>query len=271
MLGDPELLEKGLTLIGFLVSIVFLGYAAYSDLKSREVSNRVWIIYAPMACLLLLPRLLIDTSLILVSLISIAATTGLSLLLFYVGLFGGADCKAFICLSVALPTFPFSIDLPLIHLNPVFPVTVLYNAYLFSISTLFLVALRNIDWKFGKGKRFFNDIQESSFSRRFLAVLTGYKTRLKDLRSKVYLYPMEEVVDTGGHRIRRLRLFTGAESDRNQLVENLESSLSDGEKEEVWVTPGIPLLLFVWIALVFNAFMGDVLLWAVFKIASAFL
>lgn len=224
-----------------------------------------------MACLLLLLRLLLETSLILVSLISIAVTVGLSLLMFYLGLFGGADCKAFICLSLALPTFPLSSNLPLIQLNPFFPLAVLYNAYLFSISILLLVAVRNLDWKFRKGKRFFQDMERSSFSRRLIALLTGYKTTLKDLQCKVHLYPMEEIVDVDGRSVRRLRLFMGAETDRNQLVENLEGRLKDFEKEEVWVTPGIPLLLFVWIALVTNAFMGDVLLSLVFKVASTFL
>ena len=31
------------------VSLVILSYASWSDHKTREVSNRVWVIYAPIA------------------------------------------------------------------------------------------------------------------------------------------------------------------------------------------------------------------------------
>lgn len=259
---------EDLNLLGFLLSITLLGYSAYSDLKTREVSNWVWVIYLPLACIILGFKLFLNPQLLTVSLISVAVTAGLSFLVFYVGLFGGADFKAFICLSIALPTSPFPIESTLGSINPLLPVAVFYNAYLLSLSTVFYAVIKNLDWKYRKGKELFNELEETPLSKRMMVLLTGYKTSFETLREKVYLYPMEEISkdSVGSHR--RLKLFTDAETDREELVKNLEESLKDSEKVEVWATPGIPLLLFAWIALILNAFVGDILLWIVFQIVS---
>ena len=46
-----------------IVSLIFLLYASWSDYKSREVSNKLWIIYAPIALILsLIEYLIFDIS-----------------------------------------------------------------------------------------------------------------------------------------------------------------------------------------------------------------
>jgi Flp pilus assembly protein protease CpaA len=152
-----------ISLTGFLLSIIFLSYSAYSDLKIREVSNRVWVIYLPLSVVVLMLKLFLDQRLLTISVISIAATTCLSLIMFYIGIFGGADAKAFICLSVALPTNPFSKSL-FLSLNPIFPVMVLYTTYFLSASTIFYVVSRNVTWKYVKRKQLFEKTLESSLS-----------------------------------------------------------------------------------------------------------
>ena len=252
------------SVIGFVLSIVFLGYAAYSDLKTREVSNHLWTIYLPLATVVLISRLLLDPKLLVLSVASIAVTTCLSIVMFYIGIFGGADAKAFICLSVALPTNPFPLESLFISLNPIFPLTVLYTTYLLSLSTVFLVVIKNLKWKYGERRNLFKDLPETPTSKRVIALLTGYKTDFRTLQEKVYLYPMEEVSrDSEGHQ-KKLKFFTNAEVDRNEAVRNLGDFLTENDKQEVWVTPGIPLLLFTWVALILNAFLGDILMWIFF-------
>jgi len=257
-----------LNLTAFLLSIILLGYSAYSDLKTREVSNLVWAVYLPLALALLSVRLILDPGLITLLVISIVAMACLSFLMFYLGLFGGADLKGFICLSIALPIYPFSPKLT--SINPVFPLTILYTAYFLSLSVVFYVLIKNLSWR-RKNKGLFKDFSETTSSKKIMVLLTGYKASFAKLQEKVYLYPMEEISKDNSALHRRLKLFVGAEADRDQLVRNLGEYLSGNEKEEVWVTPGIPLLLFAWIALILNAFAGDVLMWMVFKLASIIL
>ena len=257
------------SMIGFVLSLVFLGYSAYSDLKTREVSNRVWLTYLPLAAAVLTTRLLLDPNLLFLSVTSIAVTTCLSLIMFYIGIFGGADAKAFICLSAAVPTNPFPLRSLFLSLNPIFPVMVLYTAYFLSASTILHILARNIAWKYVKRKQLFENIEELSPLKKLLAVLTGYKTDLETLRNKVYLYPMEEASTQNGILRRRLRLFVSAETDRDHAVKSLENSMVQSQKSDVWVTPGMPLLLFVLLALLLNGLLGDFIMSAVFQIISS--
>ncbi len=259
---------EALNIASLIFSIVILGYSAYSDLKTREVSNWVWMTYLPVSLVILVLRSLVSPQLISISVISIIVMTCLSFLMFCLGLFGGADLKAFIGLSVALPMHPLPLRPLLVSLNPLFPLTVFYNSYLFSLFVVFYVIIRNVEWKYVKRKGLFNDLKKTSPLRMALALLTGYKIDFDSLSEKVYLYPMEEVSKNGGESYRQLKFFLDSEADRDELLKNLGESLSDGEKSEVWVTPGIPLLLFVWLALISSTFAGDILLWVVFQIAS---
>ena len=255
-----------LSLVGFLLSATLLGYSAYSDLKTREVANLVWAIYLPSASAILGLKLYLYPQLLTMSLTSIVVMTGLSLLMFYLGLFGGADLKAFVCLSVALPMYPLHLESMLPSMNPIFALTVFYNAYFFSIITVIYAIVKNVDWKYRQRRKLFEGLEETSFFRRVMALLTGYKTNFETLKEKVYLYPMEEVSSHNGGSCRRLKLFTHAETDRDKLVKNLGESLKAYDRDAVWVTPGIPLLVFVWVALITNAFLGDVLMWTVFQL-----
>jgi len=245
-----------------------MGYSAYSDLKTREVSNRVWITYLPLAAMVLALRLFFDPQLSVISVISIAVTTCLSLIMFYIGIFGGADAKAFICLSLALPANPLPMKSLFSSPNPIFPVMVLYTTYFLSASTIFYILTRNIAWKYVKQKELFDDIEKLSPLKKLLAVLTGYKTDLKTLQQKVYLYPMEEASTQNGIVHRSLRLFVSAETDRDAAIKSLKDFMDFNQRSEVWVTPGMPLLLFALLALLLNGLLGDFIMWAVFQIIS---
>ncbi len=257
-----------LNLSSFLVSLVALGYSGYSDIRKREVSNWVWATYLPVGVAILCLRLIFDTQVMTISLISIVATSALSFLMFYVGLFGGADCKAFVCLSIALPTRPFPPQILSNLVNPFFPLTVFYTAYLFSISTIVYTIVNNLNWKYMRKRELFRGLDEESPFKRGMALLTGFKTDFESLKQRVYLYPMEETLRIDGMPHKRLKFFANAEADRNELVHRLAESLNENEKEQVWVTPGIPLLFFTWIALALTAFAGDILLsvvWLLFR------
>ncbi|MCD6241735.1 prepilin peptidase, partial [Candidatus Bathyarchaeota archaeon] len=113
------------------ISLIFLGYASWSDIKTREVSNKVWLLYAPLGLMLTLFEGLLyeDYDYWLFAGISIALTFTLAVSLFYLGAFGGADAKAFMCLALAFPTYPkFSWNTHIMRLHYFFPVTIFTNS-----------------------------------------------------------------------------------------------------------------------------------------------
>ena len=88
----------------------FLVYASWCDYKTREVSNKVWVIFGPLALLLTGVQILLFSSqpvqMVTFYVLSFAITSGLAITIFYVGGFGGADAKALMCIALALPVYP---------------------------------------------------------------------------------------------------------------------------------------------------------------------
>jgi hypothetical protein len=257
-------------MIAFLLSIIVLLYAAYTDLKIREVPDKVWIIYFPLASILLIFRILLNPELLIVTLMSIVIIFCISLSMLYVGLFGGADFKAFLCLNIALPVNPLPLLSLLPSVNPIFSLSIFYNAYFFSISMIIYSILMNINWKIVKGKELFSNLPKTSFIMKIMALISGYKTEFENLEKKVYLYPIEEFSSDNGKSYSRLRLFTNAEIDRDKLIDILRTNFKEIDKAEVWVSPATPLIFFVLLALISNVIIGDIFPWLIFQMFSIF-
>ncbi|MGC8849929.1 MAG: prepilin peptidase [Candidatus Bathyarchaeia archaeon] len=255
---------EALNLVGFVSSLGFLGYAAYSDLKTREVDDLVWLLYGPTGLLLTLLRLLQERGLWRILSASIALTSAVALLMAYMGLFGGADAKAFICLSLANPVWPWSKPL-LGWIHPLYPLAVLYNTYLLSTVVVPYALARNIRYALRRGG-LFQGFEEAPASSKLLAILTGYKVNLGELE-KGYLYPMERIVD--GER--RFSLLFDAEADREELLEELRRGCKAYGVEEAWATPGLPLLTFTLPALLLTSLLGDVLVNLILRAAGLIL
>lgn len=107
----------------------------------------------------------------------------------------------------------------------------------------------------------FENYENATLFTKIAAFVTGYRTDFGTLKRKVHLYPMEEVSRSNDVVSRNLALFTPADIDRDDLLKSLAECLKNGE--EVWVTPGIPLLVFLLIGLVSTVFVGDILIWMV--------
>ncbi len=248
-LGMVEILD----LTAFIVSLCFLGYSAFRDLKSREVEDRVWLIYGPIGFSITIARILYKPSLLGISSTSILLTSGLALTMSYLGLFGGADAKAFICIALANPVWPLWISPILGWMHPIFPLAVFFHAYLLTASIIIYAAMRNLLNHF-RGGVLFEGFEDKPLTSKILAFLTGYKVDLDALR-RGYLYPMEEF--QGDER--RLKIFFHAETDREEMLRRLEGRCNAYGVRRVWATPGLPLLVFALFSLLLTGVLGDIL------------
>ena len=179
------------------VTIAILLYASWSDYKSREVSNRVWVVYAPIAIALSLAELIIyDPSKLIFFGASVGLTVGLAFLLFYSGGFGGADSKALMCLAVSLPFAPELLSLPIISgsLSPIaqfiFPLTIFSNAVLFAAASGIYMILRNVFWHKKHGKKMFTGtLAREAAWKKILVLITGYKMTVDKLKAEMASFP----------------------------------------------------------------------------------
>ena len=251
------------------LSLAFLAYASWSDLKTREVSNTVWIAFAPMALTLTLFQLFMfpDPLLLQTYALSFAITSVISITLFYTGAFGGADAKALICLSLALPSHPTSLFQPSLSFGySLFPITVLSNGVLLAALSAFYALFRNYLWKFRTGRRLFEGFERESFSRKTVALLCGYKVNSTKLEKMDHLYPLEDIhtAETGESE-RRLLVFPKDE-DRQPIVDRLLNAKRQGTlQNDVWITPGLPMLVFITGGLIVALLFGD-LIWSTLRL-----
>ena len=124
--------------------------------------------------------------------------------------------------------------------------------------TVFYAIFRNISWKLKNNKGVFAGLETESFWRKFLAIISGYKVRLSSLE-KGHLEPLEDIeINDERERKRKLLVFPSYEEH-----EDIVSRLKENDNERngwVWVTPGLPLLIFITAGLIVALAYGD-LVW----------
>ncbi|MEM0313133.1 MAG: A24 family peptidase C-terminal domain-containing protein [Candidatus Bathyarchaeia archaeon] len=247
------------------LSLLFFIYSSWSDYRTREVSNWVWIFYAPPAFALTFTELfLFSPDLLPFYGLCFLLTSAFAVILFYAGAFGGADAKALMCLALALPFYPYRITAPLFGTSPLmqffFPLTIFSNSVLLAALSAVYMLFHNLFWRLWKGKPLFEgDLQSASAARKLLVLLTSYRAPVERLKEKWHIYPMEDVekVEDGGIR-RKLVLFPRDEG-REAIVDRLSRAVEAGEIDElVWATPGLPMLIFVTAGLIIALFVGDI-------------
>jgi len=254
------------------LALSFLVYASWSDWKKREVSNRVWIVWAPLAfALTALQFIIFAPELLYLFIFSFIITSALSVLLFYAGAFGGADAKALMCLSLALPYYPVYLLQPrTTSVSPLpLPITVFSNAVLLAALTVFYNIIRNSWWKFKTGQRLFQGLENESFWRKFLAFISGYKVQVTTLTKSVHLYPLEDITSKEVGDERRLVTLPKDENKEEIVARILNASEEGRIQSHVWATPGLPMLIFITAGLIVALTWGDlvwILLRAMWKI-----
>ena len=238
-------------------------YASWSDYKTREVSNKVWVILGPLSLALTGFQFLVYSTqpfqLVIAYILSFAITSGLAIAVFYVGGFGGADAKALICIALALPIYPNNLlPQPPGFISPIFPITIFTNGVLLGALSVFYALFRNIFWISKNKKGLFAGLENESIGRKILALVSGYKINISKLK-KGHTFPLEDIeLNEVGTKKRKLLIFPNYEERKEiveRITENIENEKLDGG---VWATPGLPLLIFITVGLIISLFYGDI-------------
>ena len=160
--------------------MVFLFYSSWSDNKTREVSNTVWTVFAPIAFVLTFSEIYVyQFSQLPLYGISFGLTALFAIVIFYAGGFGGADAKALMCLALALPFYPTSLLAPLSEISPIsqtlFPLSVFSNSVLLAALMTLVMLGYNVLWRTRtKGKLFEGEYENGSIGRKILVRVIPY-------------------------------------------------------------------------------------------------
>ncbi|MDW7726965.1 MAG: A24 family peptidase C-terminal domain-containing protein [Candidatus Methanoperedens sp.] len=221
-------------MLKILFCIPFLLYSCYTDIKTRRVVNRVWVIMLSGWAFFVisdtitkgveyLPRLLISAGFIFVFVY----------ILFQFGTFGGADAKALIVLSIILPAYPslhvFGYTLPLKQpLIDIFALGIFGNAVLLTIIVPIGLAIINL---IKTGMR----IDKPHY------IFIGYKTGISNLAGR-HIRLMQDFKEING-TVQTQFKRGGVDIDEG-IVHKLKNLSEKGLiDDEVWVTPSLPFMI----------------------------
>lgn len=246
--------------------LIFLAYASWSDYKSREVSNKIWILLAPPAFTITFTEFLFyEPSQLVPYVLCFSLTAVFATVLFYTGGFGGADAKALMCLALALPFYPKNILTPLSNeTSPIsqvfFPLTIFSNSVLLVTIPVLSMIIRNLYWRWKTGRRLFEENQANeSLGKKALVLMTGYKTPIARLKEKWHIYPLEDIQEDATKSPKRKLVILPKDKGRNAIIERLDREIQAGAiKDEVWASPGLPMLILITIGLIIALFFGDI-------------
>ncbi|MCL7386930.1 MAG: prepilin peptidase [Thaumarchaeota archaeon] len=231
------MLEDVLMPIRIGVVMAGLFYASYKDWVSREVDDWVWVICGVAGAVLTGLDMASWWSLdrLIQILISIVLSVGLAFAFYFFGFYGGADAKAIAVISVALP-----VHSPPFKIHPFTGLASLSNGLLFSLFILPLFLTWNLI-ALARGERIFEGFEHERGIRKLAAMLFGIRSR--NARRRRFWFPLETERD--GRRYFSFNI--------------LGLELEEIQRDDCWITPGLPLLISITAGFIFYILVGDVL------------
>ncbi|MEM1515041.1 MAG: A24 family peptidase C-terminal domain-containing protein [Candidatus Bathyarchaeia archaeon] len=250
------------------VCLLFLLIASIYDIKNRKVSDIIWIIFAPLGLTLTLISMFSvgwGLEILLTWILTFMITFVISIALFYLGLFGGADAKALMCLAIAMPYQPslsrnIMINLYLKHsidfLMPP-PISTFNNAVLLATLSILPIIIRNLA-DYIRDKRIFEGLEHESLFIKVLAFMTGYRVDVNKLHSRKHHYLlMEEFVKRENGSVgRKLKIFSRLPPGERLFKVELPADFHG----KVWVTFGLPFIVFITLGFLITVLMGDLII-----------
>lgn len=232
------------TLIKFILGLSVLAYASLLDWKTRLIPNRVWIIFLALT----LPFTMFEIFLIphskvefIIGLFQALFVVVISMLFYYLGLYGGADAKALMAIAISFPFYPQLLGFPLLLKGFSFAFSTLSNAVIFAPLFTAYFFIRNIV------KEGIRDLRKYP-----LYYFIGKKVGAGEIPRH---HSLLQYVDENG---RVVNLKRGVEPDE-KMIRLLYRAKKEGRLEMVWVTPQIPFIIFITIGYIMSLFFGDVL------------
>ncbi len=216
-------------IIGIGLALTMLIVGSIIDIWKREIHDYYWIGFGGVGFLLVF----IDPNLIsnLLTMGFVLIIAPFVILLWRLGLFGGADAFALIALAVIAP-------MATISENPVTPFTTLANTAILFVFPFLINVMRNVIAQI-KGEHIFEGFDESS-GKKLVAVLIGYKAKNPKFGFAI------EKTENG-----KKKLDLAIHHAENQEF---------CTKPNTWITPGVPYLLLITGGFIIQLFFGDIIL-----------
>jgi len=216
-------------MIGIVLALTMLIVGSIIDVWKREIHDYYWIGFGSVGFLLLFLDPDLVSNLLTIGFALIIAP--FVILMWRIGLFGGADAFALIALAVIAP-------MATISENAVTPFTTLSNAAILFVFPLLINVVRNVIAQI-KGEHIFEEFDEGA-GKKLAALLMGYRAK-----TPKFGFSLEKT--ESGKKKFDLTIHH---------AENQEFCI----KTNTWVSPGIPYLLLITGGFIIQLFYGDIII-----------
>jgi len=208
---------------------------SYFDLRRREVTDKLWLGFGIAAAASAVWETAFSGVDPIAYGIRVTISSIVALGFYWMGMFGGADAKAIVLVSLFMESFP---NLP-ITFFPATGLVVLINALFLTLSIPIVLAAVNIG-RVLRGDRIFRGFEDEPLSKKVLVIFLGYRL---PPGSRSFYFKLEKVLDG------RRRLSFPLTPDDDFVTEG-----------DVWATPGIPFLVLITLGFLVLVFHGDIML-----------
>ncbi|HJU13856.1 MAG TPA: A24 family peptidase C-terminal domain-containing protein [Candidatus Nitrosotalea sp.] len=212
-----------------ILALSMLGLATYWDLKTREVSDLLWMVFGGVAIALILLSTSIAASLVGAGISLIVAPV--VLIIWRMGLFGGADAFCVIVLAALAPGLTLTS-------GTVTPFTTLTNSAILSASPIVLNVSRNLV-ALARGRDIFLGLEDETKGKKITALFLGYRAK-----NPKFSFPLERQ-DGNSRKFD----FTLINADNAKFCST----------PDTWVTPGVPYMIYITAGFIVQLVFGDII------------
>ncbi len=242
-----------------LLSVALLIYVSYKDIKTREVNDIIWLVFGALGVIINLFEIFNGSLDIVTVGITLVITVGFAFLTGYLGLFGEADLLAFIVLGLLNPRLPSLGFNQLLFPSVIFTLSVITNSILFGTLSIFVVLIYNISSL--TRVNVFNDYKKINLLEKVVLLATGVNKKIGEIRGPPFEYPLEKIDEDQAVHVVLRPDFSNDEEANNTL-----RKLNEIGRKRVWISYGLPFLLFLGVGYFATLFLGDILLFFISKI-----
>jgi hypothetical protein len=228
-----------------VLALGMLGYAAYKDLKTREIYDMVWIIPAAIGLIIDVYEVYVGNLTLTQAGISIGFMVILSGVLWFLQLFGEADLIAFVALAVIHPRTPI---FGFIGYTPLlFTFTLVANSALSGLLIAFYSLFLNLKvWS--SGVDLFERYEVSGLKKLGL-LFTGQYMAMREVKGPPFEYPLE----VRGELILKPDIW-----DDDKAKNDFRIARQKGF-DRVWVSATLPYIVNLLVGYVISVVYGDIL------------
>ena len=227
------------------LALGMLGYAAYKDLKTREIYDMVWAVPAAIGLVMDIYEVYTGNLTLTQAGISIGFMVVLSGVLWFLQLFGEADLIAFVALAVIHPRTP---GFGYIGYTPLlFAFTLVANSALSGLLIAFYSLFKNL--RTGASVDMFERYSEASGLKKLGLLFTGQYMETKDIKGPPFEYPLE----IRGELILKPDIW-----DDDKAKNDFRIAREKGF-DRVWVSATLPYIVNLFVGYVISVTYGDIL------------